>query len=727
MAVIFNSFIQTLCELSNDFLCILNLDGTIQFINTIFSKSLNYEPSVLNGTSFIQLLHPDDRPLISTKLTAAKTNHSPDSWEFVGRCQSKNKRFQSIQWKAAPQDEHLILVGKVKSSPSNILTDFQTIFEVAPIPVLIYDDRAIITYANSNSAIMFGYQSHELTGHSVSQLFPSLHTSAPISANELPVEIDPASRQRKFDVQGVHQTGRKMSLAINLASLELPDDKLTVAFISDAPRSAQIAQVLQETREQLQSFQNFHNLFVIRTDLQGNYTYVNDAMHQHFAWMYNSKEKMLGESSLNTIAEEDHPKTLAAVAQCLQTPQVPVQVTLRKPAPEGGLHWYLWDFVGVTASEGDVTEIQCMGIDITEMVLSQAELRESEARYRSLFDNTLDAIFLADNSARYIYVNPAACEMLGFSKSELLEKSVWDITPLPNNEVGRQLWAEFIQDGKGAGEYNLETNHGRTLTVEYRAVANVQPNVHLSVIRDVTERYALTQQLNKSLEAVKQSNQELERFAHVTSHDLKQPLRTVSSFVDLFRSEYSSVLDNHAQQYLHFISQGTEQMTQLINDLLEYSRVTSQGGSMESVDMNRLVNDTLLVLHQQIIENQSSIQTEQLPSIRGDATQLQQLLQNLISNSIKFRRESPPEIYISVHEDEEAWTFAVQDNGIGIGSSDFEQVFEPFQRLHTQDSYEGSGIGLAICKRIVERHQGKLWIESQLGVGTTFYFTIPKH
>ncbi|MEM9674629.1 MAG: ATP-binding protein [Bacteroidota bacterium] len=228
--------------------------------------------------------------------------------------------------------------------------------------------------------------------------------------------------------------------------------------------------------------------------------------------------------------------------------------------------------------------------------------------------------------------------------------------------------------------------------------------------------------------ALERSNAELERFAYIASHDLKEPLRTVSSFSMLLKKRYGEQLDERADKYIHFIVDGTNRMQNLIDDILTFSRLERKGNRFEQLDVNSVVEDIKSQLETTIRKTKTKINYEELPTLIGDRGQLIQLFQNIISNSIKYRQpDVPPKINISCEEQEDYWKFSVSDNGIGIEKEFFDRIFVIFQRLHSASEYEGTGIGLAICQRVVETHDGKIWVESQINRGSSFHFTVSKH
>ncbi len=221
------------------------------------------------------------------------------------------------------------------------------------------------------------------------------------------------------------------------------------------------------------------------------------------------------------------------------------------------------------------------------------------------------------------------------------------------------------------------------------------------------------------------SNQELEQFAYIASHDLQEPLRMVSSYVQLISKRYKDKLDNDANEFIGYIVNGAKHMQTLLRDLLEYSRVGSKGKSFELTDMKTALNSAVTNLNKHIEESKAEISCGNLPGVYADQTQIVQLFQNLIDNAIKFCGDKPPRIHISSEWKKTEWVISVSDNCIGIDPKHFDRIFEIFKRLHSGDKYPGTGIGLAVCKKIVERHGGRIWVKSEPGKGSTFYFTIP--
>ncbi len=255
----------------------------------------------------------------------------------------------------------------------------------------------------------------------------------------------------------------------------------------------------------------------------------------------------------------------------------------------------------------------------------------------------------------------------------------------------------------------------------------------IGATQDITRRRAaeallgeLNTRLKKRAAELTTSNIELERFAYVASHDLQEPLRMVSSFLQLFRKKYEGQIDETADRYIHYALDGAERMKKLILDLLTYSRVGSDKSGYEEVNMNELLKDIYNLFEKEIKETNAQVEIGNLPMINANKTQMFQLFQNLVGNALKYHSKEIPSIKITCKEMESQYLFSVKDNGIGIDAAHYEKIFQLFQRLHSKGSYSGTGIGLAICKKIAERHGGSIWVESGKENGSCFYLTIGK-
>ena len=284
--------------------------------------------------------------------------------------------------------------------------------------------------------------------------------------------------------------------------------------------------------------------------------------------------------------------------------------------------------------------------------------------------------------------------------------------------VSQQAMSEAMEYGEWRGELNIKTMNGKTFPVSlliiYQTEKNGKDDWYSLIARDITE--------------MRKSREEMEQFAYTASHDLKEPLRMIRNFMELLEKNYKDKLDEKAQKYIHFAVDGSRRMTQMINDLLEYSRVVRKEDKFEKLDMNAIVDEVITLYKAQIEELNGEIRRGNLPVITGVSVSLRMLFQNLISNALKYRKPNvPPVIKINVQEKPNEWKFSVSDNGMGITKDHFEDIFLLFHRLQQHDEYQGTRMGLALCKKVVNQHGGKIWVESNSVQGCTFYFTIEKN
>ncbi len=362
-----------------------------------------------------------------------------------------------------------------------------------------------------------------------------------------------------------------------------------------------------------------------------------------------------------------------------------------------------------------------------------AELRKSEARKGAILVSAFDCIISIDHQGKIIEFNPAAEKTFGYTRAEVMGKSMAELIVPPSLRRKHH---------RGMQHY-LATNEGPILghpveSTAMRADGSEFP-IEISIttirldkkplftgfLRDISERKQAQEKLEQTMAELERSNSELQQFAYIASHDLQEPLRMVASYTQLLAKRYQGKLDADADDFIAFAVDGATRMQALINDLLTYSRVGTRGEEFGSTDCETMLEKTLANLQVAIEESGTLITHDPLPTVTADASQLGQVLQNLIGNAIKFHGEETPRVHISAEQKNNTWVFEVRDNGIGIAQKYLERIFVIFQRLHTREEYAGTGIGLAVCKRIVERHKGRIWVESEPGKGTSFYFTIP--
>lgn len=394
--------------------------------------------------------------------------------------------------------------------------------------------------------------------------------------------------------------------------------------------------------------------------------------------------------------------------------------------------------------------VGCVGLVIFSRFKQKQEqkLIESEWKFRTVSESANDWEYWLSEDRQIVYMSPSSEKITGYNAQEFMNNPdlVTDIV----HPEDRPLFVNHIENPKNTSheetEFRIVSKSG-----QIKWLAHICAPLHMQQKflgrrisnRDITERKKTedelrkyresleelvekrTEELKEISEELRRSNNELQQFAYAASHDLQEPLRTIAGFAKMIEKRYKSRLDEKADEFIGFIIDGTKRMQQLIKDLLEYSRVGAKHNEFKPTDCSLIIDKVISNLETSIKENSATVTYENLPTIMSDADQLGRLFQNLISNAIKFRSTETPKIHIAAGKKKDEWVFSVRDNGIGIDPKYSEKIFVVFQRMHTTSEYPGTGIGLAICKKIVEHHGGRIWVESEPEKGATFYFTLP--
>jgi signal transduction histidine kinase len=412
--------------------------------------------------------------------------------------------------------------------------------------------------------------------------------------------------------------------------------------------------------------------------------------------------------------------------------------------PDGTLHWLLVHVrVTFTGDGSDRQAILGFGTsqDITATKVVEERLRGRTEELERIFDLLPAAIWIADDpQCMEVRGNAYANALLEVDPDTNVSQSADSGSPvrLRQFSAGRELSADELPMQKAAAtgvpqldiDLRIDQPNGRTVSLIGGAVplfdGQGRPRGAIAAFHDVTARRQAERNLHRTLEELQRSNADLEQFAYVASHDLQEPLRAMSGMVQLLRQRYRSQLDARGLEYIDLAVESAARMQALIGALLSFSRLDRAVGPRAAVDMNDVLAHALANLSVALREAQAEVLAEPLPMVVADAAQLTQVLQNLIGNAVKFRGDQPPQIRIGVTPVAQTWQFHVRDNGIGIDPEYFDRIFVIFQRLHGRRDYGGMGIGLALCKKIVERHGGRIWVESAPGAGATFFFTLPR-
>jgi two-component system sensor kinase FixL len=440
-----------------------------------------------------------------------------------------------------------------------------------------------------------------------------------------------------------------------------------------------------------------------------------------------SENDLVGRRLVDRVHPHDIEATRAALARLSQgTPAVEFRTRYR--CGDGSYRAMVWNALAEPR-----TGLVCAGArGVQGPVVDRRVLRDSAARLEAIVATAVDGILSIDEAGVIDTVNAAAERLFGYTAAELLGQNVSVLMPSPTRQEHGSYLRSYLDTGRkrviGIGrEVVGRRKDGSAIDLDL-SVNEMQVDgqrMFTGILRDITERKRAEHALEERAVALARSNAELQQFAYVASHDLQEPLRKVASYVEILAADYGEHLDDQAREYIGFAVDGAHRMSRLIGDLLAVSRVRVDAMTVSNCDIGALVGEILDDYALAIQEAHATVQVTGLPVIPGDQAHLRQAFQNLISNAIKYRREIPLTLSIGAVRDGETWLFTVSDNGIGFEQKYAEQVFRMFQRLVSRGQYEGTGIGLAIVAKVVDNHGGRIWAQSQPGVGTTFFFSLP--
>lgn len=395
-----------------------------------------------------------------------------------------------------------------------------------------------------------------------------------------------------------------------------------------------------------------------------------------------------------------------------------------------GRYVWIYDEAQLIKDEsGKLIEIIGFLMDITDRKYMEETLQRREHEIRVMANNVPALFSYIDRDCTFRFVNKRYEEWFQISRGEIIGRHVRHIIGEPAYEAVKDKIEAALSGRKVACEVAVPYEKGgaRWMSIKYVPDVDNEENVKgfYSLAMDISERKHAEEELRHLTDELKRSNADLKQFAYAASHDLQEPLRNIEGFVKLLEKRYKGKFDEKADEFFGYITGSVSRMQTLIKDLLEYSRVGTKGKTFRPVNCADAIEQALSNLHTAIEETKTEVTLDPLPTLMADVSQLVRLFQNLIGNALKFCGREPPKVRISAEQKGNDWVFSVRDNGIGIDPKHFERIFAIFQRLHTREEYEGTGIGLSLCKKIVERHGGRIWVESEPGKGATFYFTIP--
>ncbi len=722
--------LRTLINISDEM--VVQLDQNLQtfYVSNNVNRILGYTLEEYLAHKTFTLLHSDD--IGATQKLAADVIANPEKpFVILFRVQHKNGHYVWFECTAVNMlnvegigaiilSLHDVTESKtgldiIKQNAETIATVLNSITDA----FYVIDKNWVVKYWNTTVEKLAGVKREDVIGKDLREIFDTLKPGT--------MYFDAFTRAMETGKpERIISKGERINAWLDI-SLYPTDDGLTIYFKDVSEQKRREAE-LKQSELRLRTLINNSNEVIVQIDKNSTVTYVSENITRILGYTVN--ELLAGESFTLTHPDDAEMIRQATINNFANPgPSAPLVYRMRHKSGH-----YIW-VEATSINMLDVEEINAIVIslrDVTESKSGIDALKENVESISTILDSISDSFYVLDKDWKVKYWNRAAEIFIGKKREEVMGMDIRDCFPSLQNEksVFTQAFRQVIETGEpqrieGFGESTsrwLDTSvyptNGGGLSVYLRDISERKKHeAELRLLNDVLTNRA------KELAA---SNAELERFAYVASHDLQEPLRMVSSFMQLLKRKYNDELDPIAQQYIYYAVDGAERMNQLILDLLQYSRVGTNKDHFVKVDLNQSIAQVSDLFQSQLSELNANLTVASLPTVTGVKSQLSQLFQNLISNAIKYRSNNLLQININVTDEGSHWQFTVADNGIGIEEVYFEKIFVIFQRLHNKDEYTGTGIGLAVCKKIVDRHGGKIWVKSTPGAGSTFYFTIPK-
>ena len=610
---------------------------------------------------------------------------------------------------------------------------YRGLLEAAPDAMVVVNQKGDIVLLNVQAEKQFGYRRDELVGQRVKNIIPKGFAERLIADEKRSVE-DALAQQigTGIELTGLRKNGSEFPIEIMLSPLESAEGILVTAAIRDISVRKEAEKHLARMEGRYRGLLEAAPDAMVVVNQQGEIVLLNVQAEKQFGY---SRDALIGQKVKNIIPEGFAERLIAdekrsvedALAQQIGTG---IELTgLRKNGSEFPIEIMLSP---LESAEGIVVTAAIRDISVRKE--AEKHLARMEGRYRGLLEAAPDAMVVVNQGGEIVLLNVQAEKQFGYRRDELLGQKVKNIIPrgfaerLIADEKRSVEDALAQQIGTGIELIALRKN-GTEFPIEIMLspLDSAEGILVTAAIRDISVRKNSDEHLAKTVKELKRSNDELQQFAYVSSHDLQEPLRMVSSYTQLLAKRYKGRLDPDADEFIAFAVDGCNRMQGLIQDLLAYSRAGSNGKALREISSEDALKVALTNLQAAVEQSVALVTHDSLPVIKTDETQLTQIFQNLVGNAIKYRRAESPQVHISASKnDGNEWIFSVRDNGLGIDPQYFDRIFVLFQRLHGRDEFEGTGIGLAICKKLLERLGGRIWVESQPEKGSSFFFTLPK-
>jgi PAS domain S-box-containing protein len=733
-----------LLEAAPDAMVVVNVGGEIVLLNVQAEKQFGYSRDELVGQKVKNIIPQGfaERIISDGTRSAAEAlaQQIGTGIELIGRRKDSSEFPIEIMLSPLESEEGILVTAAIRDISARKGAEthlaqmegrYRGLLEAAPDAMVVVNVAGEIVLLNVQAEKRFGYSRDELVGQKVKNIIPQGFAERIISdgtrsaAEALAQQIGTG-----IELIGRRKDGSQFPIEIMLSPLESPEGILVTAAIRDITvrKSADthLAQMEGRYRGLLEAAPDA----MVVVNVGGEIVLLNVQAEKRFGY---SRDELVGQKVKNIIPQgfaeriiSDGTRSAAdALAQQIGTgieligrrkdsSEFPIEIMLSPlESPEGIL---------VTAAIRDISVRKS----------AETHLAQMEGRYRGLLEAAPDAMVVVNPGGDIVLLNVQAEKQFGYGRDELVGQKVKNIIPEGFAERiiadGTRSAAEALAQQIGTGiELVARRKDGSAFPIEIMLSPLESPDGILvtAAIRDISVRQAAEADLLQKIDELNVSNEELGKFAYIASHDLQEPLRMVASYTQLLSRRYKGKLDAEADEFIAFAVDGANRMQRLIQDLLSYSRVGTKGQELLDTSSEEALQRALVNLRSAVEESGAQVTHDPLPTVLADGTQLIQLFQNLIGNAIKYQKPGVPRVHISaVRNGAKQWTFSVKDNGLGIEPQYFEKIFGMFQRLHKREEFAGTGIGLAICKKIAERHGSTISVESEPGQGSTFRFAL---
>ena len=608
------------------------------------------------------------------------------------------------------------------------------------VAVFVANSEGKYEYVNEAASKLLGYSEEELLRMNISQLLSDEDTQV---GHKKFLEVKETGRSLS-DIALKTKNGLPVNVILN--SVKLPDGRF-VAFCENVTERKKTEAALRVSEAKLRSIVENSNDQIFMIDRTHKYLFVNKALADSLGKL---PEDIIGKSPSEVYPSETADHFISNTSNIFITgKRIVIEEKIFIKNQEFDISTSLNPVID---TERNVIAVTGIARDVTERRKTERDLQESGERFRVIFEEATDGILVVDiKTQRFVLANPQMCQMLGYQLEELLKLSVPDIHPKEFLSAMNVQFETMAKSEKVTAQ-GLPLLRADKQIIDCEVTSGIleiwNQQCLVGFFRDVTERKkaekkledsyrALEKQLNeinmlqKELENANkllgQSNVDLENYTYVVSHDLKAPLRAIRSFSEFILEDYNEKLDDTGKNYFQRIIDASTRMDTLIENLLLLSRVGRKFMEVETVDLNKLLEEIRADLEPTLKKNNGTIVFRNLPKVTIPRTWMKQLFMNLIDNGLKFNKSNTPRVEVTCEERDIELLFKVSDNGIGVEEKYFDRLFTLFERLHTQEEYPGTGAGLAICKKIVQQFGGRIWVESQVGKGSAFFFTLAKN